>query len=79
VTRNLTPSELDGIASRADLAFTQGDHEALRAEDVADLITEIRELWALRRHLIALNRQALVKLGEMGDIDTPADAEPDPP
>jgi len=61
--RNLTDDELAGIERRADLCFTYGDPAALRAEDVADLITEVRELHQLRRHLIALNRQHLDRLG----------------
>lgn len=61
--RNLTRSELEAIEARADLQFNHGDPGALRAEDVADLITEIRELWALRQHLIALNRQHLERMG----------------
>ena len=67
--RNLTPSELGGIEQRAELWFMHGDKSALRAEDVADLITEVRELHQLRDHLIALNRQHLAHL----------DVETDPP
>jgi hypothetical protein len=67
--RNLTETELAGIEQRADLWFRFGDRTALRAEDVADLIAEVRELHQLREHLIALNRQHLGHL----------DAEVDPP
>jgi hypothetical protein len=67
--RNLTETELAGIAQRAELWFRHGDKSALRAEDVADLITEVRELHQLRDHLIALNRQHLDYL----------DVEVDPP
>jgi hypothetical protein len=56
--RNLTKAELAGIAQRAELTFAYGDRTALRAEDVADLIQEVREMHALRDHLLALNRQA---------------------
>jgi hypothetical protein len=42
---------------------------ALRAEDVADLITEVRELQSLRQHLIALNRQSMQRLNP--DLDPP--------
>ena len=66
--RNLTPSELGGIEQRAELWFKHGDKTALRAEDIADLITEVRELHRLRDHLIALNRQHLDHL-----------SDPDPP
>ena len=62
--RNLTRSELAGIAQRAELAFCYDDPSALRAEDVADLITEVRELHAQRKHLIAVNRQLMAQLSE---------------
>ena len=65
--RNLTPSELGGIEQRADLWFSHGDKSALRAEDVADLIAEVRELHQLRDHLIALNRQHLAHFGDEAD------------
>jgi hypothetical protein len=70
--RNLTESELEGIAQRAELFFVYHDTGALRAEDVADLLTEVRELHRLRQHLIALNRQHLDHLS----VDA---AEADPP
>lgn len=71
----LTESELAAIEQRADLAFHYDDHEALRESDIADLVTEIRELWALRKRLLALNQQALDRLNaQPGD-----DAEADPP
>lgn len=63
--RNLTEAELAGIEQRADLWFSHGDRTALRAEDVADLIAEVRDLHALRGHLIALHRQTMDRLGEM--------------
>lgn len=63
--RNLSESELSAIEQRADLWFTHGDRSALRAEDVADLITEVRELHELRSHLIALNRQTMDRLGDL--------------
>jgi hypothetical protein len=56
--RNLTNAELAGIAQRAELTFVYGDRTALRAEDVADLIQEVREMHELRDRLLALNRQA---------------------
>ena len=60
--RNLTDAELDGIAQRAELFFRYGDTAALREEDLADLIREIRELHALRTRLIGLHRQCLDRL-----------------
>lgn len=60
--RNLSESELAGIEQRAALAFQYDDPAALRGQDVADLIQEVRDLWALRRHLVALNRQHLDQL-----------------
>jgi hypothetical protein len=59
---SMTEAELAGIAQRASLQYQYGDTTALRAEDVAALITEIRELWKLRTHLVALNRQHLDQL-----------------
>lgn len=56
--RNLTRAELAGIAQRAELCFVYGDRTALRAEDLADLITEVRELHEHRDHLQRLYRQA---------------------
>jgi hypothetical protein len=67
--RNLSETELAGIEQRAKLWFDYGDRSALRAEDVADLITEVRELHELRGHLIALNRQTMDRLG---DLEQPA-------
>jgi hypothetical protein len=67
--RNLTDSELGGIEQRAELWFKHGDKTALRAEDIADLLTEVRELHRLRDHLIALNRQHLDHLAD--DADPP--------
>jgi hypothetical protein len=55
----LTESELAGIEQRAALQYQYGDTTALRAEDVAALVAEVRELWELRRHLVALHRQHL--------------------
>jgi len=82
--RNLTTAELAGIARRAELAFAYNDPSALRAEDVADLITEVRELHALRDHLLALNRQSLDRLDRLDRRDCfetigPALLEVDPP
>ena len=83
--RNLTDSELAGIAQRAELTFVYGDRQALRAEDVADLIQEVRELHALRQHLMAMNRQAQDRLRAMGETNggqaaaVARDAELDPP
>jgi hypothetical protein len=65
--RNLTETELAGIEQRADLCFRFGDRSALRAEDVADLIQEVRELHELRQHLIALHRQSW----QPGEVDAP--------
>jgi hypothetical protein len=65
--RNLTNAELAGIANRAELTFAYGDRDALRAQDVADLIQEVRELHALRDHLLAMNRQAQDRLSRMGE------------
>jgi hypothetical protein len=81
--RNLTDDELDGIAQRAELFFRYDDKAALREEDLADLITEVRELHALRKHLIAMHRQALERLRVLGE-PVPADEPPwspelDPP
>jgi hypothetical protein len=69
--RNLTASELGGIEQRAELWFRHGDKSALRAEDVADLIAEVRELHQLRDHLIALNRQHLDHLSEDAEVNPP--------
>ena len=55
--RNLSEEELAWIEQRAELQFRFGDPTALRPEDVADLILEVRELHVQRQHLIALNRQ----------------------
>ena len=55
--RNLTDSELAVIEQRAELQYRYGDPTALRPEDVADLILEVKELHVQRAHLIALNRQ----------------------
>jgi hypothetical protein len=60
--RNLTNAELRGIEQRADLCYRYDDPSALRAEDVADLIAEVRELHAQRKHLIAMNRQLTAQL-----------------
>ena len=67
--RNLSETELAGIEQRADLWFRHGDRTALRAEDVADLITEVRELQSLRQHLIALNRKSMQRLNP--ELDPP--------
>jgi hypothetical protein len=67
--RNLSEAELEGIEKRAELCFLYHDRAALRAEDVADLIMEVRELHALRDHLIALNRQHLGVLDRMHDLE----------
>ena len=71
--RNLTETELAAIEQRADLWFRHGDSTALRAEDVADLITEVRELQSLRQHLIALNRQSMERLNgqHAAELDPP--------
>lgn len=71
--RNLTTAELAGIAQRAELTFVYGDTTALRAEDVADLIQEVRELHALRRHLLARERQRLHQRasGDLLEMDPP--------
>ena len=55
--RNLSEEELAWIEQRAELQFRFGDPTALRPEDVADLILEVKELHVQRAHLIALNRQ----------------------
>lgn len=60
--RNLSEAELAGIEQRAALAFQYDDPTALRGQDVADLIQEVRDMWALRRRLVALNRQHLDQL-----------------
>lgn len=57
--RNLTEEELATIEQRAELQFRYGDPTALRPEDLADLILEVRELHEQKRHLLALNRQRL--------------------
>ena len=62
--RNLTDDELAGIEQRAELAFRYGDHTALRAEDVADLIKEVRWLQQQNLHLVALYRQTQARLIE---------------
>jgi hypothetical protein len=81
--RNLTDDELEGIEKRAELWFRFGDRTALRARDVADLITEVRELHRQRRHLIALYRQQNPEIDAGFDADrydaSTADAELDPP
>ncbi len=70
--RQLTESELAAIEERASLCFTFGDPTALRAVDVADLIQEVRDLWALRRTLMARTRAMLTEVSE-------DDGEGDPP
>jgi hypothetical protein len=85
--RNLSSDELAGIEQRAELCFKFGDAAALRAEDVADLIAEVRDLWEMRRGYIARTRQHLEQtmtdaaiLDEMGEPDAaPPDPELDPP
>lgn len=67
--RNLTNAELAGIANRAELAYAYGDRDALTAQDVADLIQEVRELHALRDHLLAMNRQAQDRLSALTPPD----------
>jgi hypothetical protein len=67
--RNLTNAELAGIANRAELAYVYGDRDALTAQDVADLIQEVRELHALRDHLMAMNRQAQDRLSAIGEAN----------
>jgi hypothetical protein len=62
--RNLTNAELAGIAQRAELAFAYGDRTALRAEDVADLIQEVREQHQLNDHLKAMVRQYRDRLSD---------------
>jgi len=61
---NLTDSELDAIEARAELQFRYGDFTALRAEDVADLLKEVRSLQQHNAHLIALYRQTQNRLIE---------------
>jgi hypothetical protein len=61
--RNLTNDELAGIEQRAELWFRYSD-PALRAEDVADLIKEVRWLRQQNNHLIALYRQSQARLTE---------------
>lgn len=61
---SLSESELEGIAQRAELCFRYGDTEALRAEDVALLLSSVRELRAQCAHLTALYRQAHDRLAE---------------
>lgn len=68
---NLTRDELEAIESRAELCFSHGDKAALREEDVALLVAEIRELWELKTHLIALNRQGLDRLARDTETDPP--------
>jgi len=67
--RNLTQTELAGIEQRAELWFRYGDKTALRPDDVADLIAEVRELHTIRQHLIALNRQAMDRLVDAADVE----------
>lgn len=80
---NLSEAELAGIEERADLCFTHGDRSALRAEDVARLLAEVRELQRLRAHLIAMNRQALERFNGTYPasvrIEPPRDPEIDSP
>ena len=82
---SLSDSELAGIAERAELCFKYGDRTALRADDVAALLNEVRELQRLRAHLIAMNRQALDRFegrfpATVGiDPGPPLDPELDPP
>ncbi|HEX4399646.1 MAG TPA: hypothetical protein VH136_18550 [Trebonia sp.] len=69
--RQLSEAELAGIEQRADLCFHHGDPAALREQDVADLIREIRELWALRRSLLARTRQMLHDVNDPDDGGDP--------
>jgi hypothetical protein len=59
---SLTSDDLAAIAERADLTYTYGDWSALKAEDVAALLAEVRALQAQNTHLVALVRQARDKL-----------------
>ena len=76
--RNLSDAELDGIEQRAELAFRYGDKAALRAEDLADLIAEVRELHEWRKHLLALHRQALNRLKVLGEPVVTEELDPPP-
>lgn len=76
---NMSEERLDQIAVRYDLWATYGSRDALKPGDVADLITEVRELRAQRAHLIALNRQYLARLGGLGTDDTGAAPGTDDP
>jgi hypothetical protein len=62
--RNLTEDELAGIEQRAELCFRYGDTTALRPEDVADLLKEVRWLQQQNVHMVALYRQAHARLVE---------------
>jgi len=62
--RNLTNAELTAIERRAELWFRYGDTTALRPEDVADLLAEVRELRKAHSHMVALYRQAQDQLRE---------------
>lgn len=66
MTTLMTDVELDQISDRADLWITYGDPSALQPADVAALLAEVRELRALRAHLIELNHQSQEKLGRLG-------------
>jgi hypothetical protein len=63
----LTNDDLEMIEKRADLCFNYDDRGALQAEHVAALIAEVRDLWKLRVHLIALNRQGLNRIAALGE------------
>jgi hypothetical protein len=73
---NLSDAELAAIEQRAELCFKYEDPEALRAQDVADLIAEIRGLWREKRHFTAQIRQLLDRLNAMGETAPDDDADP---
>jgi len=61
-TMLLNDDELDIIEQRAELTFRYGDVDALRPEDVAELLYAVRELQRQNAHLVALQRQTWDKL-----------------
>lgn len=62
----MTPDDLLQIKQRYELQYVHDGGETLEQEDIQALIDEVENLWKLRQHLIALNRQTLARLDKQG-------------
>jgi hypothetical protein len=56
------------LLERAELWAVYGDRDALSADDVCELIAEVRACHEHMAHLIALHRRDLEQLGRMGAV-----------